>query len=34
LTQQEREQLAADLRLIPGMDDAELPLGLTNEPKQ
>jgi len=34
LTQQEREQLAADLRLIPGMDDEELPLGLTNEPKQ
>ena len=34
LTRQEREQLAADLRLIPGMDDEELPFVLTNEPKQ
>jgi hypothetical protein len=33
LSRQEREQLAADLRLIP-RDDDELPFGLTDEPNQ
>jgi hypothetical protein len=33
LSRQEREQLAADLRLIP-RDDDELPLGLLEEPNQ
>ena len=33
LNRQEREQLAADLRLIP-RDDEELPLVLSDEPKQ
>jgi hypothetical protein len=32
-SRQEREQLAADLRLIPRAEE-ELPLGLTDEPKQ
>jgi len=32
LTRQEREQLAADLRLIPGRDDEELPFVLRDEP--
>ncbi len=34
LTRQERQQLAADLRLIPGMDDEELPFVFSDEPKQ
>ena len=34
LTRQEREQLAADLRLIPGADDEELPFALPEEPNQ
>jgi anti-sigma factor RsiW len=34
LTQQEREQLAADLRLIPGVDDEELPFGISDQPNQ
>jgi hypothetical protein len=34
LTRQEREQLAADLRLIPGTDDEELPFALPEEPNQ
>ena len=34
LTRQEREQLLADLRLIPGRDEEELPLGLPDEPNQ
>lgn len=33
LSRQEREQLAADLRLIP-RDDDELPFGLSDEPNQ
>ena len=33
LTRQERQQLAADLRLIPG-DDEELPFGISDEPNQ
>lgn len=32
LTQQEREQLAADLRLIPGSDDEELPFVISDQP--
>lgn len=34
LTQQEREQLAADLRLIPGVDDEELPFGISDQPNR
>lgn len=34
LTQQEREQLAADLRLIPSADDEELPFGISDQPNQ
>jgi hypothetical protein len=34
LTREEREQLAADLRLIPGMDEEELPFVLPEEPNQ
>ena len=34
LTQQEREQLAADLRLVPGLDDEELPFGISDQPNQ
>ena len=34
LTLQERQQLAADLRLWPGADDDELPFGLSEEPNQ
>ena len=34
LTRQEREQLAADLRLIPGADDEELPFASREEPNQ
>jgi hypothetical protein len=32
LTQQEREQLAADLRLIPSGDDEELPFVISDQP--
>ena len=32
LTRKEREQLAADLRLVPGPDDDDLPFVLPNEP--
>jgi len=32
LTRQEREQLAADLRLTPGSDDDDLSFVLPNEP--
>ncbi|HSQ23852.1 MAG TPA: zf-HC2 domain-containing protein [Pyrinomonadaceae bacterium] len=34
LTQQERQQLAADLRLIPSGDDEELPFGVSDQPDQ
>jgi hypothetical protein len=34
LTRKEREQLAADLRLVPGPDDDDLPFVLPNEPNQ
>ncbi len=34
LTKQEKEQLLADLRLVPGRDEEELPLGLPDEPNQ
>ena len=34
LTRKERDQLAADLRLLPGPDDDELPFVLPDEPKQ
>jgi hypothetical protein len=34
LTQQEREQLAADLRLVPGVDDEELPFVMPDQPNQ
>jgi putative zinc finger protein len=34
LTQQERQQLAADLRLIPSSDDEELPFGISDQPNQ
>ena len=34
LTRAEREQLAADLRLMPGRDDEELPFVLPDEPNQ
>jgi len=34
LTQQEREQLAADLRLVPGIDDEELPFVISDQPDQ
>lgn len=34
LTRQEREQLAADLRLIPGVDEEELPFDLPEQPNQ
>lgn len=33
LTRQEREQLAADLRLVPGVDEEELPFVLPDQPK-
>lgn len=32
LTRQEREQLAADLRLVPGVDEEELPFVLPDQP--
>jgi negative regulator of sigma E activity len=32
LTKQEREQLAADLRLIPSVDEEELPFGISDQP--
>ena len=32
LTRQEKEQLLADLRLIPGRDEEELPLEVPDEP--
>ena len=34
LTQEEREQLAADLRLIPSIDDEELPFVISDLPNQ
>ena len=34
LTQQERQQLAADLRLIPSSDDEEMPFGVSDQPDQ
>ena len=34
LTQQEREQLSADLRLVPGADDEEMPFGSSDQPNQ
>jgi anti-sigma factor RsiW len=34
LTQQESEQLAADLRLVPGADDEELPFVISDNPDQ
>jgi hypothetical protein len=34
LSQQEREQLAADLRLVPGLDDEELPFMISDQPDQ
>jgi len=34
LTLEEREQLAADLRLIPGVDDDEFPFGSSDQPDQ
>jgi len=34
LTQQESEQLAADLRLVPGVDDEELPFVMSDQPNQ
>jgi hypothetical protein len=34
LTPQEREQLAADLRLVPGADDEELPFVMADQPNQ
>ncbi len=34
LTREEREQLAADLRLLPGIDEEELPFVLPEEPNQ
>jgi hypothetical protein len=34
LSRAEREQLAADLRLIPGRDEDEPPFGLSDEPNQ
>ena len=34
LTQEEREQLAADLRLVPGADDEELPFVISDQPNQ
>jgi hypothetical protein len=34
LTQQEREQLAADLRLVPDADDEELPFVISDKPNQ
>jgi len=34
LTEQEREQLAADLRLVPGADDEEMPFGSSDQPNQ
>lgn len=34
LTQQERQQLAADLRLIPNSDDEEMPFGVSDQPDQ
>jgi len=34
LTMEEREQLAADLRLIPGVDDDEFPFGISDQPDQ
>jgi len=34
LTQQERQQLAADLRLIPSSDDEELPFGIVDQPNR
>jgi hypothetical protein len=34
LTQEEREQLAADLRLVPGTDDEGLPFVISDQPNQ
>lgn len=34
LTLAERQQLAADLRLVPGTDDEELPFGISEQPNQ
>ena len=34
LTQQERAQLAADLRLIPSSDEEEMPFGVSDQPNQ
>ena len=34
LTPQERQQLAADLRLIPSSDEEELPFGISDQPNQ
>ena len=34
LTREEREQLAADLRLIPGIDDEEFPFVISDQPDQ
>ncbi len=34
LTAREREQLAADLRLMPAMDDDEQPFGISDQPNQ
>ncbi|HVS21742.1 MAG TPA: hypothetical protein VHD88_07825 [Pyrinomonadaceae bacterium] len=34
LTRQEREQLAADLRLIPGKDEVDLPFVFSDEPNR
>jgi len=34
LTLQERQQLAADLRLLPGADEEELPFGISDQPNQ
>ena len=34
LTPEEREQLAADLRLIPGIDDEELTFGISDQPNR
>lgn len=34
LTQEEREQLAADLRLVPGDDEELLPFGISDQPNQ
>jgi anti-sigma factor RsiW len=34
LSQEEREQLAADLRLIPGVDDVETPFAISDQPNR